>query len=122
MPDSNPRRLLIAALWLLTAVIGGLQMAHINAGLLTAQGADVVAPALLYVITRDGKSLLRFVGLRPDRSWLVGGGIFLLSAGWEFCQRAAIIPGIFDPADLVAYALGIGGAMIADVALSPPTP
>jgi hypothetical protein len=56
-----------ALLWALVALIGWLQMQHKDAGFLTSQGADVVAPALLLVLTRDGKSLLRFVGLLQDR-------------------------------------------------------
>src|SRR5882757_11547616 len=56
-----------ALLWALIALISGLQMQHKHVGFLTSQGADIVAPALLFVLTRDGKSLLRFVGLRQDR-------------------------------------------------------
>jgi hypothetical protein len=65
------RKTEIALLWALVALIGWLQMQHKHLGSLTSQGADVVAPALLFVLTREGKSLLRFVGLRQDRPALI---------------------------------------------------
>ncbi|HEY3442891.1 MAG TPA: hypothetical protein VGK29_19180 [Paludibaculum sp.] len=54
-------------LWVLFIAIGLLQMKRIHLGVITDYGADVVCPALLFVLTRQGKSLLRHLGLRTGR-------------------------------------------------------
>jgi hypothetical protein len=91
----------------LFVLIGWLQMQHKQVGILTSHGADVVAPALLFVVTRDGKSLLRFIGLRRDRPAVIAAGVFGLSVAWEICQKLHWIPGVFDPMDIVAYGVGV---------------
>jgi hypothetical protein len=108
------RKTEIALLWTLFALIGWLQMQHKHVGFLTSQGADVVAPALLFVLTRDGKSLLRFIGLRQDRPAVIAAGVFGLSLAWEVCQKLQWIPGVFDPMDIVAYAVGVAVPFMLD--------
>ena len=103
-----------ALLWALVALIGWMQMQHKHLGFLTSQGADVVAPALLFVVTRDGKSLLRFIGLRQDRPALIAAGVFALSVAWEICQRLHWIPGVFDPMDIAAYGVGVAIPFVLD--------
>jgi hypothetical protein len=103
-----------ALLWLLVIAIGGAQRSHVRLGFVTDHGADVVCPALLYATARQGRSLLRFVGLRPDRPAVIAAGIFGLSVGWEFGQKAHWIPGVYDPLDIVAYAAGVGVPFIID--------
>lgn len=103
-----------ALLWLLFIAIGGLQRSHIRLGLLTAYGADIVCPALQYATARQGKNLLRYVGLRPDRPLVIAAGIFVLSVGWESGQKVHWISGVFDPLDIVAYAIGVGVPFILD--------
>lgn len=76
-------------------------------GLITGCGADVVRPALWYVITRNGKSILRHVGMRPDRPIAIAEGVFGLTAAWEMAQRFHWIPGSYDPFDLLACAIGV---------------
>src|SRR5262249_34101508 len=101
------RKTTTALLWALFVLIGVLQMKGVRAGFLTGYGADVVAPALLYVVTREGKSLLRFMALRPGRTVRVAAGVFALSVAWEICQKLHWIPGVFDPLDIGAYGVGV---------------
>ena len=101
-------------LWILLIAIGLLQMKRIHVGVFTDYGADVVCPALLFVLTRQGKSLLRHIGLRQDRPMLIAAGVFGLSAAWEVAQRLHWIPGTFDPYDLLAYAIGVTVPMLID--------
>ncbi|HEX3876763.1 MAG TPA: hypothetical protein VHW24_07255 [Bryobacteraceae bacterium] len=112
------RKTELTTLWTLFILIGWLQMQHEHLGYLTSQGADVVAPALLFVLTRDGKSLLRFIGLRKDRPTVIALGVFGLSLGWEICQKLHWIPGVFDPLDIAAYAAGVLAPYLLDRSLT----
>ena len=93
-------------------------MNRIRLGIVTAYGADVFTPAWLYVCTREGKTMLKHVGLRPDRPMIVAVGIFALSVAWEFGQKIHFIRGVYDPLDIVAYGVGIGAAFLIDIWLS----
>jgi hypothetical protein len=101
------RKTELALIWTFFLLIGWLQMQHKRVGALTSQGADVVAPALLFVLARDGKSLLHFIGLTKDRPVTIALGVFGLSLGWEICQKFHWITGVFDPWDILAYAVGV---------------
>jgi hypothetical protein len=93
-------------------------MNRIGLGIVTAYGADVFTPAWLYVCTREGKTLLKYVNLRPDRPMVVAVGIFAFSVAWEFGQKIHFIGGVYDPLDIVAYGVGIGAAFLIDIWLS----
>lgn len=101
-------------LWALFIAIGLLQMKRVHLGVITDYGADVFCPALLFVLTRQGKSLLRYIGLRQDRPVVIAAGVFGLSAAWEVAQRLHWIPGTFDPCDLLAYAIGVTVPFLTD--------
>ena len=107
-----------ALLWALVALIGWLQMQHMHLGFVTSHGADVVAPALLFVLTRDGKSLLRFVGLRQNRPAMIAVEVFGLSLICEVCQKLHWISGVFDPKDIAAYAVGVTIPYMLDCSLT----
>ncbi len=108
------RKIIVWSLFALSAAIGTLQMFKIRAGLLTSHGADFFAPALLYFLTRDGKTLLRQIGVDGNKPILAAASIFVLCAAWEIFQKIHLIPGVFDWYDLLAYALGIACAFALD--------
>ena len=103
-----------ALLWALFIGIGALQREHIRLGFVTAYGADVACPALLYVTARQGRSLLRHLGLRPDRPLAIAAGVFALSTAWEVGQGVQWIPGVYDSLDIAAYAVGVGVPYVVD--------
>ena len=121
MTDATPappwigtlKRAAIAVLWALFIAIGVLQMDHVR-GPVTANGADIVCPAVLYVTARQGKSFLRIIGLDGSRKVAIALGVFALSVGWEICQRLHWIPGVFDPLDIVAHAIGVAAPYAVD--------
>lgn len=104
-----------------TGAVGALQMAHIRMGIFTSQGADLLCPALLYIVMRRNQSLLRRVWrARPTADQ--AAAIMLVSCyAWEFCQRYDLsgtplffTHGTFDPADLAAYTIGVALAYLPD--------
>ena len=101
------RRAVRVVLWGLFIAIGLMQMAKLRWGWVTSYGADVVCPALLYVISRDGQSLSRYLWMPKDEPNRIAIGIFLLSAMWEVAQGIGWLRGTFDPWDLLAYAIGV---------------
>lgn len=101
------RRAARVALWGLFMAIGLMQMAKLRWGWVTSYGADVICPALLYVISRDGQSLSRYLWMPKDKPNRIAVGIFLLSAAWEVAQRIGWLRGTFDAWDLLAYAIGV---------------
>ncbi len=104
-------------------LIGGLQMAHVKVGVLTAQGADRICPAPLYVMMRR-KKLLPFSRLaRRPGPILFALAVLVPCFVWEFCQRYDLsrtprffTRGHFDPYDLLAYAVGVGIPFTLDLA------
>lgn len=112
--DSHGWKLVEISLWTSSLSIGAMQMMRLQAGILTAQGADLTAPALLYFLTRRGKTYLRYIGLTPQRPMRVAAGLLVLCCGWELLQKAGLIPGVFDWFDLLAYAIGLAGAFALD--------
>jgi len=105
--DARNRRVVRAVLWGLFIAIGLMQMARLRLGWVTSYGADVICPAVLYVISRDGKSLSRYLWMPRDKPNRIAIGVFLLSAVWEVAQGLGWLRGTFDPWDLVAYAIGV---------------
>ena len=89
-------------------------MIHARAGFLTNYAADLIVPALLYVMIRglaerDRQPTLvrRLFGGTPERAAVV---LFLASAGTEWTQRywpKGPFPGRYDPLDIAAFGAGI---------------
>ena len=104
--------LLLFMLWVIVAV---LDMKRIRLGPITSYGADVFMPAWLYVVAVQGKTLFRFFGLGPGRPAAVAGVVFGSCVAWEMGQRIHCIPGVYDPLDIVAYAVGVGGVLLLDL-------
>jgi len=82
--------------------VAALQMRHVHGGVVTDYGADVFGTAWVYATTRMGGTVLQ-------RGRAAGAGraavvVFLLCLAWELGQRAHLVPGRFDPYDLLAYA------------------
>jgi len=102
------------ALWAAFVMTAALNMLHMRAGFLTNYTADLVVPALLYVMLRgvadrDPRPTLlrRWFGRTPERAGTV---VFLASAGTEWSQRnwpRGVFSGRYDPWDIAAFALGI---------------
>lgn len=118
MNKPTTRKIIIWSLFVITGAVGALQMFNIRLGIFTSQGADFFAPALLYFLTRDGKTLIRYLGVNPKKPVVVAVAMFVLCVGWEIMQKIRLIPGVFDWYDLLAHALGIAGAFILDEILS----
>ncbi len=114
MSARNAWRIVYWTLWAAFILTAALNMLHIRAGFLTNHAADLVVPALLYVMFRglaehDRRPtfLRRWLGATPERA---GGALFLASAVTELSQRfwpGGLFPGRFDPLDIAAFALGL---------------
>lgn len=91
-----------------------LNMAGVSAGFATSHMADLVGPAWLYIAMRSlqhpgGEHWLgRFVPMTPE---VVAITLFVGSTITELSQRywpRGIFPGTYDPADILAFAFGVG--------------
>lgn len=107
--------------WLPALAVGALQMYRVDAGILTAYGADFFGPIALYASLRtDGSILRRFVRRTPSPA--VSSAIVLAGCvAWEWCQRydfrgtpLMITHGRFDPWDIVAYVAGVAIAFLTE--------
>ena len=86
-------------------LVGGLEMYRVHGGLLTDYGADLFGAAWLYAMTRLGRTIVqRGRTLDAGRT---GIAIFALCALSELGQRVHLVPGRYDPWDIVTYALAI---------------
>lgn len=102
------------ALWAVFILTAALNMLHVRAGFLTNYAADLVVPALLYVMLRGlaeaaprPSFLRRWIGTTPERAGTV---LFLASAATELSQRPwpdGVFSGHFDPLDIVAFGAGL---------------
>jgi hypothetical protein len=97
--------------------IGGLQMFRIPAGVLTDYGADVFGTAWLYAMTRLGWTV--FQRGRPAGTNAAAAVIFALCTLSEVGQRVHLVPGHFDPYDIVAFAAGIAACLACERVLGP---
>jgi hypothetical protein len=93
--------------WCLVALIGWLQTRGISAGWLTTHGGDILGPAVFWWGFR------RTVFARMRRGAELSA-LFVVVACfvWELCQRydlsgtpLSMTKGVYDPLDLVCYAL-----------------
>jgi hypothetical protein len=101
-------------LWAAFILTAALNMLHVRAGFLTSYAADIVVPALLYVMLRGlaehrGRpSLLsRWLGCSPERAAIV---VFVASAATEWSQRywpRGVFAGRYDPLDIAAFGSGL---------------
>src|SRR5262249_45933813 len=92
--------------------IGALQMYHVRGGILTNYGADVFGTAWLYAMTRLGRTVIQRG--RTAGAGISAGIVFLLCAVSELGQRVHLVPGHYDPYDIVAYAVTAGTCWVID--------
>ena len=94
-------------------MVGALQMYRFHGGLLTDYGADIFGTAWLYAMTRLGRTVIQ-------RGRTVGPGsaatiIFVLCTISEFGQKVHLVPGNFDPYDIVSFAVTLLGCWLIDI-------
>ena len=102
------------ALWIVFVATAAMNMLQVRVGFLTNYAADLVVPALLYVMLRGLAEveyrttlLRRWFGGTPERA---GAVLFLASAATELSQRywpKGVFSGWYDPLDIAAFAAGI---------------
>jgi len=92
--------------------VGALQMYHIRGGLLTNYGADVFGTAWLYAMTRLGRTIIQRG--RTTGATSAAAIVFALCALSELGQRMHLVPGRFDPYDIVAYGLSVAACWAID--------
>jgi hypothetical protein len=98
-------------------VIGGLQMFHVRGGIVTNYGADFLGTAWIYAMTRLGVTVFqRGRGAAATPSGVI---TFVLCTGSEFGQRMGIVPGHFDPYDILTFALSVGACLALEQTLGP---
>jgi hypothetical protein len=86
-------------------VIGALQMFHVRGGFVTDYGADVLGTAWFYAMLRQGSTVLqRGRRLSPE---VTAALVLLGCVGSEFGQQWRMVPGVFDPLDLLAYGVSV---------------
>jgi hypothetical protein len=102
----------------ISAVAAALNMMRMHVPFLTTHAADIFCPAFLYIQLRkfwqqESPALMgRFFGRTPE---LAAAVLFLGSAATEISQKYyphGFFPGTYDPWDIGAYALGIGGCYL----------
>lgn len=122
VPNQHASRFFDFFAWSAFIGIGALQMEHVRGGVVTNYGADLVCPALLYVLARRG-TMIPFNLLHVRAQSAVAAAFVLIPCfAWELLQRydlsgtpLAVTRGHFDPFDLIAYAVGVGAVLLPDV-------
>jgi hypothetical protein len=110
------------ALWAAFIATAALNMLHVRAGFFTNHAADLVVPALLYVMLRGLAErerrpptfMRRWFGGTPERTGTV---LFIASAATEWSQRYwphGVFSGRYDPLDIAAFGVGIGLCYVCD--------
>ncbi|HET7041999.1 MAG TPA: hypothetical protein VFI13_08260 [Gemmatimonadales bacterium] len=98
-------------------LVGALQMYRVHGGLLTDYGADLFGTAWLYAMVRQGRTVVRRGRiLTPE---VAAALVFAGCAASEFGQRWHLVPGHFDPMDLLTYALAVVACAFLDRTLLP---
>jgi hypothetical protein len=92
--------------------IGALQMFRVNAGFLTNYGADVIGTAWFYAMFRQGRTV--FTRGRRLPPGTVAGLVLTGCVGTEYAQRLRLFPGVFDPFDLLAFAVSVFACLALD--------
>ena len=92
--------------------IAGLQMYHVHGGILTNQGADLFGTAWIYALFRLGRMLhQRGRAMSAGRTAIL---VFVGCTTMEFGQKAHLVPGRYDPYDIVAYAVSVFACWVID--------
>lgn len=107
--------------WIPALVVGALQMYRVDAGFLTAYGADFFGPIALYASLRANGTILRRLVPRPPSPYASAAIVIAGCVAWEWCQRydfsgtpLMITRGTFDLYDIVAYVTGAALALITE--------
>ena len=103
--SSSAGRVFYAAMMIAALAIGALQTFHVRAGILTNYGADVFGTAWLYDMFRQGRTI--FGRGRAMSAVATAAFVFIGCAGSEFAQALDLVSGVFDPLDLLAFALSV---------------
>ena len=105
-------------LFIFCLIAAVLNMMHLHVFFLTTHAADLFCPALLYIQARKswqtGESHFpnNIVGRSPEIAAAVFfSGSVLTELSQKFFPHG-IIPGTFDPCDIIAYAVGVGTCYI----------
>lgn len=114
---SSSGRLFYRASMVSALAIGALQMFHVRAGVLTNYGADLFGTAWLYAMTRLGWTVVQRG--RPASAATAATVIFVLCAVSEVGQHTGVVPGHYDPYDVLTFAVAIGACLWLERALGP---
>jgi hypothetical protein len=85
--------------------VGALQMYHVRGGMFTDYGADAFGTAWVYATIRLGGTIIQRG--RPATAARSAWIVFLLCVGWELGQKMHLVPGYYDPYDIVTYAAAL---------------
>ena len=99
--------------------IGGLQMIRVRGGLLTDYGADLLGTIWLYAMFRQGRTI--FLRRRQLSAGSAAGLVFLGCTASEFAQKLHWLPGVYDPTDILTYALAVTVCFVCDLICGPLT-
>ena len=87
-------------------------MIKVNGGIITNYGADIIAPVMLYYLSRKDKTVFSNFfkkGLNEKQAFIL---IWILCIAWEVLQKfdlsgtpLVITRGTFDPMDILVYTL-----------------
>lgn len=116
VPLTRPSAVYLAIMTIALA-IGGLQMFHVRGGAITDYGADVIGTAWLYAMVRQGKTI--FQRGTPWGARTTAVFTFAGCTASEIGQRLAIVPGVFDPLDIVAFAATVTTCAALDRFIAP---
>lgn len=110
-------RAFYASAFTTSLVIGGLQMYRVHAGVLTDYGADVFGTLWLYAMVRLGRTVVqRGRTVQPVPTAAVVFGLCTLS---ELGQLVGIVPGHYDPFDIVAFLAAVAASVVIERWMGP---
>ena len=112
LPPTRSGRLFYVAAMTAALIVGALQMYQVHAGFLTNYGADVFGTAWMYTMTRLGRTVVQRG--RTTTPGVAAGSVFLLCAVSEYGQRLHLVPGHYDPYDLLAFAATVIACVAVD--------
>lgn len=92
--------------------VGALQMFQVRGGFLTNYGADIFGTAWLYGLFRQGHSVFQRGRLLSPA--ITSAIVFVGCAASEFGQLWRMVPGRFDPFDLVSYGVTVLACYLVD--------
>jgi hypothetical protein len=92
--------------------IGALQMCRVRGGPLTNYGADLLGTIWLYAMFRQGRTIV--ARGRSVSAAGAAGFVFLGCTISEFAQRSHWLPGVYDPLDVLTYAVAVTASYMSD--------